>query len=180
MPRAIALAANGFQIGNARQPLALTLPLKSNGDSARPAGSSSTKLHQVAHAENGAMSLHMSQQAITGLMLSSWRRSGCSFPGGAILPRIGRSDKLTGSRLVDVLQPFALTEPTRPVAEQRALGQMAGIGQQKLHCLPSPRRRAAWPRLGHLEQPISGQREMDAANRSGIDLDARTITCASE
>jgi hypothetical protein len=58
MPRAIALAANGFQIGNARQPLAPTLPLKSMGDSARPAGSSRTKLYQVAHAENGSTSLH--------------------------------------------------------------------------------------------------------------------------
>jgi hypothetical protein len=33
---AVALAGNEFQIGNARQPLALTLPLKINGDSARP------------------------------------------------------------------------------------------------------------------------------------------------
>jgi len=79
-----------------------------------------------------------------------------------------------------VLQPLALTELTRPVAEERSLGQMAGIGQHKLHGLPSPRRRGkwAWPRLGHLEQPISGQREMDAQQKR--DLDARTITCASE
>ena len=42
---------------NARQPLALALPLKSNGDSARPVGSSDTSLHQVSHAENGSSGL---------------------------------------------------------------------------------------------------------------------------
>jgi len=40
--RAVALAANEFKFANARQPLALALPLKSNGDSARPVGSSGT------------------------------------------------------------------------------------------------------------------------------------------
>jgi hypothetical protein len=46
-----------FKFTNARQPLALALPLKSNEDSARPVSSLDTSLHQVAHEENGSMSV---------------------------------------------------------------------------------------------------------------------------
>jgi hypothetical protein len=37
-------------------------------------------------------------------------------------------------------------------------------------------RKSACPRFAHDEIPISGKREMDAHNRSRIDVDSRTIT----
>jgi hypothetical protein len=45
-----------------------------------------------------------------------------------------------------------------PAADSRAAVVLARhrVGERKW----------AWPRLGHLEQPISGQREMDAATEA--------------
>src|SRR5262245_31199801 len=71
---AIALAANEFQNRSARQPLALTLLLKSMGFGT-PVSSSDFSLHQAAHAENGSMSLR-------GTSRQSRRRTITSAIGG--------------------------------------------------------------------------------------------------
>src|SRR5215813_4615315 len=78
---------NGFQIENACQPLALTLPLKSNGDSARPLGNSRLSYRTLKLMRRGAtvarseMILLRCMSPVVALLRHHEATPSCPLPG---------------------------------------------------------------------------------------------------